>query len=104
MSMPDQYDTDVGEGGSSLSGGQRQRVAIARTMLVRPSMLIFDDSMSAVDAETEVKLRAALRPFLTTQTAFIIAQRISTVREATLILVIDNGRIIAQGTHKELPR
>ncbi len=102
MTLPDQYDTDVGEGGSSLSGGQRQRVAIARTLLVQPSMLIFDDSMSAVDAETEVKIRQALRPYLTSLTAFIIAQRISTVREATLILVIDNGRIIAQGTHEEL--
>ena len=102
LNLPNQYDTDVGEGGSSLSGGQRQRIAIARTLLVKPSMLIFDDSMSAVDAETELKLRAALRPFLTTHTALIIAQRISTVREADLILLIDNGRIIAQGTHNEL--
>lgn len=100
--LSDGYDTHVGEGGSGLSGGQRQRIAIARTLLAHPRILIFDDSMSAVDADTEAKLREALKPYLLDHTAIIIAQRISTVRKADLILVIDQGRIVAQGTHDEL--
>ena len=100
--MTDGYETVLGEGGSGLSGGQRQRIAIARALLVKPSVLIFDDSMSAVDAETEQKLREALAPILAKVTAFIIAQRISTVRAADLILVVQEGRIVARGTHDEL--
>ena len=100
--LPDGYDSEVGEGGGNLSGGQRQRLAIARTILVQPRILIFDDSMSAVDAETERLLRAALRPYLENHTAFIIAQRISTVREADLILIVDKGRVVARGTHEAL--
>ncbi len=102
MQQPNGYDTQVGERGSGLSGGQRQRVAIARVLLVHPRIIIFDDSMSALDAETEQELKVALNPFLEKHTAIIIAQRISTVVSADQILVIDNGEIIARGTHTEL--
>lgn len=102
MQTPDGFETVLGEGGSGLSGGQRQRVAIARTLVVHPRILIFDDSMSAVDATTEVKLRAALAPYLRNHTAFIIAQRISTVRDADQIVIMDKGRIVANGTHEHL--
>ncbi|MEM7800320.1 MAG: ABC transporter ATP-binding protein [Chloroflexota bacterium] len=98
----DGYETQVGERGNSLSGGQRQRIAIARVLLVHPRIVIFDDSMSAIDAETEVNLRAALDPFLDHHTSIIIAQRISTVRRADQILVLDKGKIIDRGTHSEL--
>ncbi|MFT5194643.1 MAG: ATP-binding cassette subfamily B multidrug efflux pump, partial [Candidatus Promineifilaceae bacterium] len=102
LQQPEGYETQVGERGSGLSGGQRQRVAIARVLLVNPSIIIFDDSMSALDAETEQKLKGALRPFLEKSTAIIIAQRIATVRSADQILVIDQGKIIGRGTHEEL--
>ncbi len=102
MQQPSGYDTQVGERGSGLSGGQRQRVAIARVLLVHPRIIIFDDSMSALDAETEQELKSALQPFLENHTAIIIAQRISTVVSADQILVIENGEIIARGTHSEL--
>lgn len=96
------YETMLGERGAGLSGGQRQRIAIARAMLIKPSILIFDDSTSALDAETEHKFRQALAPILERVTAFVIAQRISTVRNADVIFVLDQGEIVARGTHKEL--
>ncbi|MEM7532981.1 MAG: ABC transporter ATP-binding protein [Chloroflexota bacterium] len=102
MELPDGFDTEVGERGAGLSGGQRQRIAIARALLTRPSILIFDDSMSALDAETEHNLREALAPLLSRKTTFIIAQRISTVQNADLILLVDDGEIVAQGTHEAL--
>lgn len=102
MQQPDGYDTQVGERGSGLSGGQRQRVAIARVLLVHPRIIIFDDSMSALDAETEQELKVALGPFLEKHTALIIAQRISTVVSADQILVIEDGKIIARGSHSKL--
>ncbi len=104
MDLAEGYDTEVGESGGNLSGGQRQRIAIARTLLVHPRILIFDDSMSAVDAETESKLRTALQPYLDADghTAVIIAQRISTVRDADLIIVLDKGNVVAQGKHDDL--
>ena len=102
LEQPDGYDTVIGERGVGLSGGQRQRVAIARALLVKPHMLIFDDSMSAVDAETEAKLQEALAPLLRDCTTFIIAQRISTVRAADTIFVMDEGNIVANGKHEEL--
>jgi ATP-binding cassette subfamily B protein len=102
LEQPQGYDTVIGERGVGLSGGQKQRIAIARTILVEPCILIFDDSMSAVDVETEQHLQRTLRPFLDRLTTFIIAQRISTVRNADVILVIEAGHIAAQGTHEEL--
>jgi ATP-binding cassette subfamily B protein len=101
-SLPDGYATVVGERGVTLSGGQRQRLAIARALLLDPRILILDDSTSAVDAETEFQIQQALRGLMQGRTAFVIAQRLSTVRDADHILLLDNGRLIAQGSHAEL--
>jgi len=102
--LPQGYDTVVGERGVGLSGGQRQRLAIARALLTDPRVLILDDSTSAVDAETEAAIQAALDRLMRSahRTALVIAQRISTVRDADLILVLDEGRVAAQGRHEEL--
>ena len=94
----------MGERGAGLSGGQRQRVAIARALLIKPPVLIFDDSTSSVDAETEYRIQEALRTLSYGCTSFVIAQRISSVREADLILVLDAGEVVARGTHEELSR
>ena len=102
MSLPDGYDTPVGEQGHTLSGGQRQRLAIARTILVNPPVLILDDSTSSVDVETEREIRRALADVITGRTTFVIAHRLSTVRGANLILVMKDGQIAEQGTHEEL--
>ena len=100
--FPDGYDTRVGQRGVNLSGGQKQRIAIARALLVKPKVLILDDSTSAVDVETEAKIQAALDKWHPRSTSFIIAQRISTVLNADKIVVLDRGRIAAEGTHAEL--
>jgi len=100
--FPDGYDTFVGQRGVNLSGGQKQRIAIARALLVQPKVLILDDSTSAVDVETEVKIEAALEQLMTDCTTFVIAQRISTVLNADKIVVLDRGQIAAEGTHAEL--
>ncbi|HKC72708.1 MAG TPA: ABC transporter ATP-binding protein, partial [Chloroflexota bacterium] len=104
--LPQGYDTIVGERGVGLSGGQRQRIAIARALLIDPRLLILDDSTSAVDAGTEVLIQEALDRLMRDghRTAFVIAQRISTVRDADLILIVDDGLIAARGTHEELLR
>ncbi|HEY6285482.1 MAG TPA: ABC transporter ATP-binding protein [Ktedonobacteraceae bacterium] len=102
--FPTGYETVVGERGVGLSGGQKQRIAIARALLLNPSILILDDSTSAVDAETEYQIQQALQNLMENRTSFIIAQRISTVRNADLILLIEDGRLIAKGTHEELLR
>ncbi|HMR67116.1 MAG TPA: ABC transporter ATP-binding protein, partial [Anaerolineae bacterium] len=102
LSFPDGYDTIVGEKGVTLSGGQKQRVAIARTLLKDPHILIFDDAVSAVDTETEAHIQAALEALRQDRTTFIIAHRIQTVMRADQILVLDKGRIIQHGTHREL--
>ena len=102
MSQPDGYDMWVGERGSTLSGGQRQRVAIARTLLLNPRVLIFDDSTAAVDMRTEFLIQEALRNLMEGRTTFVIAQRLRTVKEADLILVMRDGEIVERGTHDEL--
>ncbi len=101
-SFPQGYDTMVGQRGVNLSGGQKQRIAIARALLVKPKILILDDSTSAVDVETEAELENALEVLMEDTTSFIVAQRISTVLKADKILVLDNGRIAAEGSHDEL--
>ncbi|MBN2048399.1 MAG: ABC transporter ATP-binding protein [Anaerolineaceae bacterium] len=102
MSFNDQYDTEIGQRGVNLSGGQKQRIAIARALLVQPTILILDDSTSAVDVETEIKIQEALTDIMKNRTSFIIAQRISTVLNADKILVLNDGRMVAEGTHEEL--
>jgi ABC-type multidrug transport system fused ATPase/permease subunit len=102
MSFPDGYDTWVGERGATLSGGQRQRLSIARTVLINPPVLILDDSTSSVDVETERLIHRAMIDVMKGRTTFVIAHRLSTVREAHLILVLRDGEIVEQGSHEEL--
>ena len=101
-SLPDGYDSSVGERGITLSGGQRQRLAIARTILMAPPILILDDSTSSVDVGTEYMIQRALSEVVKERTTFVIAHRLSTVRMASLILVLDDGRIVERGTHQDL--
>ena len=100
--MPDGLDSDLGQGGVNVSGGQKQRLCIARAILKKPSVLILDDSTSAVDTATDAKIREAFRTRLAGTTKIIIAQRVTSVMDADLILVMDQGRIAGQGTHEEL--
>jgi ATP-binding cassette subfamily B protein len=102
LELPDGYDTVVGERGVTLSGGQRQRVAIARALLLNPRILILDDSTSSVDTQTEKAIQQALANLMQGRTTFVIAHRVSTVHRADIILVMDDGRIVEQGTHSEL--
>jgi ATP-binding cassette subfamily B protein len=102
LRLPQQYDTHVEQRGANFSGGQKQRLAIARALLTRPRILILDDSTSSVDVETETKIQDALAAYMAHSTSFVVAQRISTVLKADKIVVIDKGRIVAEGTHKEL--
>jgi len=100
--MPEGLDTDLGQGGVNVSGGQKQRLCIARAILKQPKILILDDSTSAVDTATDAKIREAFRRDLPGTTKLIIAQRISSIADADLILVLDKGRVVAQGSHEEL--
>ncbi len=100
--LPDGYDTVVGERGVTLSGGQRQRIAIARALLMDPRILILDDSTSSVDTQTERLIQKALEYLMQGRTTFVIAHRLSTVRRADLILVMEHGRVVERGTHAEL--
>ena len=100
--LPDGLDTDLGQGGVNVSGGQKQRLCIARALLERPKVLILDDSTSAVDTATDAKIRQAFANELKDTTKIIIAQRVTSVMDADLILVMDDGRVVAQGTHGEL--
>ena len=99
---PEGYDRYIEQGGANVSGGQKQRLCIARALLKKPKILILDDSTSAVDTATDARIRAAFRDELPDVTKLIIAQRVASVQEADLILVMDNGRVVAQGTHETL--
>jgi ATP-binding cassette, subfamily B, multidrug efflux pump len=94
--------TPLGQGGTNLSGGQRQRLCIARALLRKTSLYLFDDSFSALDYDTDTRLRQALQVTLAAATVIVVAERISAVEDAGLILVLDGGRLVGQGTHQEL--
>ncbi len=100
--LPDKYDTIIGERGTSLSGGQKQRVAIARALIMEPKILILDDSTSAVDVATEYKIQQAMETIMEGRTSFIITQRLSTIRNADIIFVMDRGKIVGMGVHEDL--
>jgi ATP-binding cassette, subfamily B, multidrug efflux pump len=100
--MPDRLDSPISQGGTNVSGGQRQRLAIARALVHKPGIYLFDDSFSALDYATDARLRSALATEVTGATMIIVAQRVSTIRHADQILVLDAGRIVARGTHAEL--
>jgi ATP-binding cassette subfamily B protein len=101
-SLPDGYDTTVGERGLKLSGGEKQRVAIARTLLKNPAVLIFDEATSALDSKAELAIQAELRAIAANHTALVIAHRLSTIVDADQILVLEAGRIVERGTHRAL--
>ncbi len=100
--MPEGLDAPIVQGGTNVSGGQRQRLAIARAVVRRPEIYLFDDSFSALDLATDARLRAALRPVTREATVLLVAQRVSTIRDADLILVLEDGRVVGRGTHSEL--
>lgn len=100
--LPEGLDSPVAQGGTNFSGGQRQRLAIARAVVRRPAIYLFDDSFSALDLATDAKLRAALRPVTTESTVVVVAQRVSTIRDADVIVVLEDGRVVGRGSHDEL--
>jgi ABC-type multidrug transport system fused ATPase/permease subunit len=102
LELPQGYDTIIGERGMTLSGGQRQRLAIARTLVQDPKILLLDDSVSAIDAQTEFSLRKALDEVMKNRTSITVTQRLRTLLESDLIIIVDKGRIVATGTHDEL--
>ena len=100
--MPGQLDAPVDQGGTNVSGGQRQRLSIARALVKRPGLFLFDDCFSALDAATDARLRAGLRPATADAAVVIVAQRVSTIMHADRIIVLDEGRVAGVGTHREL--
>ena len=100
--MPDGLESRIAQGGGNVSGGQRQRLAIARAVIRKPEIYVFDDSFSALDLTTDARLRAALKPVTRDATVLIVAQRVSTIRDADLIVVLEDGRVVGRGTHEEL--
>jgi ATP-binding cassette subfamily B protein len=101
-SFPDGYDTKIEQGGTNVSGGQKQRLCIARALLKKPKILILDDSTSAVDTKTDMLIRGGFKKFIPETTKIIIAQRVASVEDADIIIVMENGSIEAMGTHNEL--
>ncbi|CAM3810834.1 ABC transporter ATP-binding protein [Nocardioides marinus] len=102
QALPEGLDSPVAQGGTNLSGGQRQRLAIARAVVRRPAVYLFDDAFSALDLATDARLRAALRPVTTEATVVVVAQRVSTIRDADVIVVLEDGRVVGRGGHDEL--
>ena len=102
MKFPDGYDTHIEQGGKNVSGGQKQRLCIARALLKKPKILILDDSTSAVDTRTDAMIRQAFAEEIPDTTKLIIAQRVASVQFADLIVLLENGQIVAQGKHEEL--
>jgi ATP-binding cassette subfamily B protein len=100
--MPEKLDAPISQGGTNVSGGQRQRLAIARALIRNPEIYLFDDSFSALDLATDARLRAALRPVTREATVLIVAQRVSTIRDADLILVVEDGEVVGRGRHDDL--
>jgi ATP-binding cassette subfamily B multidrug efflux pump len=100
--MPEGLDAPIVQGGTNVSGGQRQRLAIARALIKQPEIYLFDDAFSALDLATDARLRAALRPVTRTSTQVVVAQRVSTIRDADLILVVEDGEVVGRGRHAEL--
>ena len=99
---PEKYDSPISQGGTNVSGGQKQRLSIARAIARNPKIYIFDDSFSALDFKTDTELRKALKPKTKDATVFIVAQRVSTILHADKILVLEDGKLVGKGTHKEL--
>jgi subfamily B ATP-binding cassette protein MsbA len=102
LNLPNGYDTIIGERGLKLSGGQRQRISIARALLKNPPIMILDEATSALDSESEILVQGAIENLMKERTTFVIAHRLSTVRNANKVIVIDEGRIVQMGTHSEL--
>ena len=97
-----QYEDEISEDGTNVSGGQKQRLSIARAIIMDPSLYIYDDSFSALDFKTDATLREALKPKVKDAIFFVVAQRISTIMDADMILVLNDGKLVGKGTHKEL--
>jgi ATP-binding cassette subfamily B protein len=102
LALPEGYETFLGEGGVNLSGGQRQRIAIARALLLEPTVLLLDDPTSAIDPETEKEIMEAMEAAMVGRTTFIVAHRLSTLRRADQILVLEHGKLVQKGTHEQL--
>jgi len=100
--MPGGLEGPIAQGGTNVSGGQRQRLAIARALVRKPEIFLFDDSFSALDLATDARLRAALRPVTAEATVIIVGQRVSTIQDADQIIVVEDGAIVGLGTHNEL--
>ncbi len=102
MSLPNKYDTMIGEGGINLSGGQKQRLAIARALLKDSKIILFDEATSALDNENQNKIKIAIDNLVKNHTIIIVAHRLSTIMDADFIYLIDDGKVVASGTHKQL--